>query len=129
MNVYVAAKWEERERAREIMYEIVHAGHHITHDWTLNSAFAATAAKADVNGVIAADAIVAIVEKDLPWKGMWVEIGIGIGYGKSIFMLGTFGANCIFTTLPTVHRIGTIAEVVEALNYHQKEFPRADTPL
>ena len=129
MNVYVAAKWEDKDRARDIMYSVCYAGHTITHDWTINSVFGVTAAAADVNGVIAADALVAVVEREFQWKGMWVEMGIAIGYGKPIYMLGNWGTDCIFTTLPSVHRVGSIKELIEALDKKSKEQPHAYTPI
>lgn len=104
MRVYVAAKWEDRERAREVMYLLVKAGHQITYDWTICDQFSEEQAQRDVSGVLTANALVFIAEKDLHYKGAYVEFGIAVAQNIPIYVMGHYIDQCIFTKLPNVYR-------------------------
>jgi hypothetical protein len=104
MRIYVATKFEEFERAREVMDLLRSAGHTITYDWTRNKQFSRTQARNDKHGVVTADALVCIFEKDLAYKGVWVEFGIAVSRHIPIYVLGTAGDRCIFLQLQEVHR-------------------------
>ena len=105
MKVYVAAKFEDGERAREVMALLRGAGHIVTLDWTRNATLDSATAMADMWGVVGADALVLIVEKDLNYCGALVEMGIAIGCDKPVYVLGDQLDNrCIFMHLPSVHK-------------------------
>ncbi len=115
MKLYVAAKWEDRERAREVMRQMVAEGHEITFDWTHSEQFSPEQAACDMRGVKDADALVFVAEKDLPFKGAYVEMGMALAWGKPIYLIGTGIDACIFTVLPNVYRgIGPLLASVEA---------------
>lgn len=106
MKIYVAGKWEEKERVREVQEQLRAAGHTITHDWTMEpvGAVRLDCALMDKQGVLDAEAYVGVFEKDLPYKGAMSELGIAVATGIPIYILGTFCDNNIFTALPEVHR-------------------------
>ena len=102
MRIYVAAKWEDRPRARIIMDRLIAAGHEITYDWTRAEQFSVVQASHDKQGVMTADALVFIAEKDLSYKGAYVEFGMAIAIGLPVYILGHHIDQCIFTKLPQV---------------------------
>jgi hypothetical protein len=107
MRIYVASKFENQARVQEVMAQLVAAGHEITYDWTRNAQVSAGQALADVEGVLDAEAFVLIVEKELPYCGALVELGIALGAGIPIYLLGTaLNERCIFLTLgaPYIYR-------------------------
>ena len=100
MKVYVASKFENRTRVQEVMAQLVTAGHEITYDWTRNSQVSSIQAEADLDGVLDADALVLIVEDDLPYRGALVEFGIALGAGIPVFVMGNaLDERCIFFKL------------------------------
>lgn len=113
MRVYVAGKWEEKARVREVQQQLRDAGHVITHDWTSEEEVGITQEHAvnDKNGVLTADAFIGIFEKDLRYSGALSEMGIAIAKGIPIHILGDAINNNIFLMLPEVRRgISTLLE-------------------
>jgi nucleoside 2-deoxyribosyltransferase len=104
MRVYVATKWEEIPRAREVMATLIQAGHTITYDWTHGEQFNLEQAQADKQGVLTADAMVFIAEKPLAYNGALAEFGMAIARGIPIYVLGTGIDANIFINLPEVRR-------------------------
>jgi nucleoside 2-deoxyribosyltransferase len=104
LRIYVATKWEESARARQVMVDLVFAGHTITYDWTQAEQFSEDQAMKDKFGVMSADALVFIAEKDRAYSGALVEFGIAVARGIPIYILGPYIDQCIFTLLPQVHR-------------------------
>src|SRR4051812_27671723 len=104
MKLYVAAKWEDRPRARVIMDRLIAAGHTITYDWTRAEQFSIAQACHDKQGVMDADALVFIAEHDYAFKGAYVELGMAVARGIPIYILGEAINACIFILLPEVHR-------------------------
>ena len=111
-KVYVAAKWEERERAHEVMTILRTAGHVITYDWTNQEQESQAQAECDRSGVLDAEVFVLLAEKDLPMRGAWVEFGIAVTKRIPIYVLGAYADPCIFLQLPFVRRINSLAEIV-----------------
>lgn len=104
MKIYVATKWEERFYARQVMDALVAAGHTITYDWTHGEQISREQAELDKRGVMTADALVVIAERDLAYKGTYVEFGIAVARGIPIYIEGNAIDGCIFTKLPEVRR-------------------------
>jgi len=107
------------------MSELEQAGHIITLDWTVHEApdggadgidgydpeLLASYAMEDVWGVQIADALVAIMERDYPYKGLWVEVGIALGCDILVCILGSAGDSCIFMNHPGVQRFDSLADL------------------
>ena len=107
MRVYVAAKYapEPIARAREVMAQLILAGHIITYNWTTNEQVNAQQARYDLDGVLSAHALVVIAEQDLRYVGTLVEFGIALGAGIPIYVIGqALDEKCIFMKLPHIHR-------------------------
>lgn len=115
-RVYVAGKFEDSERVREVQAELRDLGHEITYDWTRQAQVSVEQARADISGVMTADFLVMVLEKEYPYKGTWVEMGIAIGGGLPIFVLGSAWAKeNIFLRLPSVHPIYSVRDIAAFL--------------
>lgn len=111
MRVYVAAKWEDRARARRVMSHLEERGHTITYDWTGSAELSPNQALLDVEGVTAAEALVVLAEEPRAWKGTYVEFGIALGIGIPIYIVGRHMAECIFTLCPSVTIVNSVADL------------------
>jgi nucleoside 2-deoxyribosyltransferase len=128
MRVYVASKFEEKERARHVMEVLWNMGHTVTHDWTNEVPYAAgdpqgpgyyrKCAEADVKGVDTADVIIVLSHPE--GKGMFVEMGIAIGMGIPIIAVGPHW-NAIFYELSLVTKVGTIEAAYVMLEEYRKK--------
>lgn len=129
-NVYVAAKFEEGERARAVMAKLRDAGFTITHDWTKEDATGKTGdeldnylvacAHADVMGVVRADWVLALIHPNA--SGTLSELGGMIfdqneGRGPShVILVGMEKKNNIFFHLvPKRQRVNTDQEAIDLL--------------
>lgn len=103
MRIYVAAKFEEAERARAFMDRVEPGIGRITHDWTNEDpatpeALLAGCASKDVQGAATADAVVLLWHPAL--QGGLVEIGVALGLGITVVIVGApAAARCIFFRL------------------------------
>jgi nucleoside 2-deoxyribosyltransferase len=105
LKVYVAGKWEEKDRIREVQQQLRDAGHTITYDWTsYEGGLTQEQAIFDTDGVYDADALVAVYEKDLKYSGAMVELGMALAVGVPVHVLGNACDNCIFLLMPGVTR-------------------------
>ena len=85
-------------------FRLIDAGHTITFDWTTAEQFCKEQAVLDKQGVMTADALVFIAEKDLRYCGALVELGMAVARGIPIYVIGEAINGCIFITLPQVVR-------------------------
>jgi len=104
MKVYIATKFEEGDRAQEVAQMLVGEGHTITHRWWGNDENNAEQACRDMWGVMIADALVFIAEKDLPYSGALVELGMMLAKGGPVYVMGPYIDHCIFMKLPQVYK-------------------------
>lgn len=92
MQIYLAGAWVDRERLRSVMDQIEGMGHRITHDWSTyesqwmndveprNFQRQQDCALRDINGIISADLIIAVMDKDdYPYRGTNTELGCALG--------------------------------------------------
>lgn len=104
MNIYVASKFEN-PRAPEVAALLEAAGHRITYKWWGCSNFTQVQALLDYEGVMAADALVLIVEDPtLRYNGAIAEFGMALAWRIPVYIMGTALDRNIFTLLPNVHR-------------------------
>lgn len=106
MKVYVATKYEEWPRAKDVAERLTAWGHQITFRWWEVQAPKQEKAVMDLAGVHEADALVVLFEYDLPYRGAFVEFGVALGAGKPIFILGNAIDEdmCVFVAHPLVCR-------------------------
>lgn len=110
MKIYVAGKWEEKDRVREVQQKLQLHGHTITHDWTTEESCGDNEDKwkshavNDLAGVLNADAYVGVFEKNLKYSGAIAEFGIALGNGIPIYIIGHALDTNVFMRLPQVNR-------------------------
>lgn len=117
---YVASKFAQYRRARQLMDDLTAVGHTITHDWTRTKQFGPDGnpmfkvedepkvvpvderrehATSDHRGVRTADYLVALM--DQPSCGCPVEVGLAIAYGVQVLIVSPW-AYTVFWDLPKV---------------------------
>lgn len=109
MKLFVAGKWTSRHYARQRMTELEQAGHSITYDWMAEEGdWWREFALEDMQGVRDADALVLIIEPAM--EGAWVEVGIALALGKTVYVEGveTYPSHCIFLCHPAVRHIAEL---------------------
>lgn len=104
MRIYVATKFENQPRAIEIATQLEAAGHTITYKWWTNDQMSQEQALADKRGVLTADAVVIIAERDFAYAGTYVELGMAVTMGIPVYVLGHAMDRCIFLRLPLIYR-------------------------
>jgi nucleoside 2-deoxyribosyltransferase len=139
MKVYVAGKCGtavEVGRVRELQDAVVAAGGVITHDWTRQegitptptgltgerAAYLARCAKLDIDGVLAADAVVALIDDEhYAYRGTFTEIGAALGSRRRVVIVASSpperlaaAQNCFFHH-PDIVRVATTSEALGAL--------------
>lgn len=129
MKVYVSAKFNDKERVKEVYVQLKELGHTITHEWVHNKpsypfdvdpAFTAKCAAEDFNGVLVADVFILLsnAEQSMGASG---ELGAGIGsyltFGKPLlYVVGPhFNTNFCFYH-PAVHRVNSVEEALHAFS-------------
>jgi nucleoside 2-deoxyribosyltransferase len=123
VNFYVATKFENRARYREVVDKLTNAGHHLTHDWTNPILSKNQDAEECFKGVVNADFLVGIFEESLKYQGALVEVGIALALGKHVIILGDWLDSCIFMNLHGVQRVKTIEELLEETHRYLMSLP------
>ena len=126
MKVYVSAKFDDKERVKNVYTLLRQMGHTITHEWihnkasypfSLNSEFTAQCAVQDIEGVRAADIFILLSNAE-PSMGASAELGAAIASFLTfkrpyIYVVGPhFDTNFCFYH-PTVTRKNSIEEVLQ----------------
>jgi len=119
MKLYVAGKYQERDKIRLVFQELQRMGHTITLDWTNHDIYPNEAiveklgqfANDDVVGVKEADAVILCLINHQEYKGLWVEMGVALGAGKPVFIVGEAGHACIFTNHKLVTKFKSFQEL------------------
>ena len=123
MKIYVGAKFQQKEKALEIVRRLKEMGHEISCDWTThksvkpyeeNQELSEEYSKEDINGVIESDVFILVVDERFG-SGMSVELGAAISSsvktGKpKIYVVGNYEQN-MFSFHPSVIRESSIEEV------------------
>jgi len=121
MKFYLAARYSRNEEMRAIRDALVSGGHEVTSRWidlhietgsklkksftpdylAKETEFCSIYGQADVDDIIAADAVISFTSLDGGGKGgRHVEFGLAIGSGKKCYIVGP--RENIFHTLPQV---------------------------
>ncbi len=125
MKIYVAGSSLEISAVQQAQTEVRAAGHEITEDWTLSltevfkhqgkelARFLHHNARADMDGVILADAIILL--NDPKCGGAYVELGIALAFRIPVFVIGREKRDILFFHLPQVKHVSSVAEVLNLL--------------
>jgi hypothetical protein len=129
MKVYVAMRFDRRDEARRLMDELERLGHSITRDWTTHKSIgrkgsdpelSRTYATEDLDGVLAADAMIMIPEPIPAGTGMHTELGAAIckqleSGRPRIFVAGEGNGGSLMYFHPAVERRATVEDVLAEL--------------
>jgi hypothetical protein len=136
MKIFVSGQITDLDNVRMVQSTLVAAGHTITHDWTRNETgdkmLAGDAAKLadiaetgrraelDIQGVIDCDAYVACTSNDKAGKGMYAELGAALALNSTtsspkIYLLGPLNHMSVFYFHPSVVRLDSVDELIQAL--------------
>lgn len=125
--IYIAAPFDQRDRAKRVKEQLEAAGHVTTSTWIsshldnldeLDSESAMHEANHDAEGVLRSE-IMVFLNGESTSGGMHVEMGIAIAASKSILLVGP--RTSIFHHLPNVKQIDADADIVDRIN---RLFPR-----
>lgn len=115
MNVYVAAKWEEKKQANAAQAKLSIRGHRITFDWTTGDGTnKPKEAKTDYQGVVDADAVLVLNHEKL--FGGATEMGIAIGRDIPVYVVGAEVRDNIFFHLTEfVQTFGSVDQAIDKM--------------
>lgn len=129
--VYVAGKFEEGVRVREVQEKLRLLGFEVTHDWTREDPAGRTGvelevylqhcALKDVEGVETADFLL-VLNHDRAFGAM-VEMGLGLAWGRVIYLVGPQIRDNIFFHLPPGHGMRCFPDVETALAAIDEDHP------
>ncbi len=128
VKVYVASRFNNQQKVKEIYRELIENGFEITVDWTKhkkvkpyekNPKMSEKYSKEDIEGVKDSDILILLTTEN-PGKGMFVEMGaaiiVNILTGKpKIYIIGDYNKQSLFYFHPNVKRLNTIEDVIEDL--------------
>lgn len=119
MKLYISTKWEQRGLATGLMRYAEHHGHSITYDWTVCDIESPTGAAMDIIGVITADLLIILAEQELPYRGVYVELGAALGCHIPVWLVGHGLDACLFAKHPLVKRFSSMASIEPLLAYSE----------
>ena len=116
MKVYLAGKYQDKERCSDIMRLLEDEGDTITCDWThhkySDEAYPKQYCQDDLDGVKACDVFVGVFLDAFDYRGALVEFGIALGLDKKIVLLGHAIDSCIFTHHPDIIKVENVGELL-----------------
>ncbi len=117
MRIYVAGRWKEKDRIREVQRMLRLDNHTITFDWTEmgdtdDPDELQRNAMIDLEGVRSAEAVVVLPA--IGGKGMWVEMGAALALRIPIFVVGTMKRG-VFEYHPLVTSLISLDQLLTAL--------------
>jgi nucleoside 2-deoxyribosyltransferase len=119
MKIYLAGKWEERERIGEYAKRLESTGHTITWRWfdhEIPGAVPEQCAVLDKWGVEHADVCIYIFEREKAYKGTYTELGMAIAFNKRMILVGNAADRNVFAHYPLVERVKTFDEAVNCIS-------------
>lgn len=130
MKIYVAGPVADTDGVRAVQAAVVAAGHELTLDWTRgqdaslvdyeqNPDSAAAVAQADLDAVLAADAVL-VVTSEHDGRGMFVELGAAlararIGDLEHVIVVGPIRHQSVFYFHPSIRRVDHVDEWLSGL--------------
>jgi len=90
-SFYLIGRFSNREIISEKIKEIEQIGFNNTHNWTDEKNYSqpkSNQVEQDINGVIKADIIIAIIDNPkYQYRGSFAEIGCALGLGKIVYLI------------------------------------------
>ncbi len=124
-SFYVATKFENKANDLALMNKLEAMGHSISHKcvyqteaYTVDKA---QQAELDYLGVMRCDILVMLVDKHFePHVNTYVELGIALGAGKTIYVIGRHDETCIFSWMPGIIRLDTTKQLLATVQRLRK---------
>jgi len=122
VRFFIAGRWSDRNRVRELIYAARERGHEVTHDWTIkdvpDKSFVELqeCALNDLDGVRRCDAFVFLADQEFQFRGAYTELGAAIALGKPVFIIGSCADKNIYVHHPLVRKVGSLMEVFEIVD-------------
>lgn len=128
MNIYVAARFNEKDMVQDLYRELTGMGHKITADWTKHANVkpynehpekAGAYSVEDLDGVLNSDVFIYITSLEVG-AGLSAELGAALashartGLPK-IFVVGDYAATNAFHYHPYINRVANINEAIDKL--------------
>lgn len=131
MNIYIAARFTEKEVVKTLMGTLEEDGHYVTHDWTSEEdipanypsdlpeylgrvAYLQECAEKCVQGVLEADVV--LVLNNATGAGLFVEVGLAIAYGKKIVVVNPEARDIPFWYLQEMSLVDTEEDALLEIN-------------
>jgi nucleoside 2-deoxyribosyltransferase len=116
-SFYVATKFENKNKALALMLKLEALGHSIAHKWVYQTeAYCedmAQQAELDYLGVMRCDTLVVLLDEPFePHVNTYVELGIALGAGKTIYIIGSYDKQCIFSHMPGIMRLANTKQLL-----------------
>jgi nucleoside 2-deoxyribosyltransferase len=121
MQIYVAAKFENKQEVRRVQKILEANGHTITYDWTQEDAtgregdalqyYLQQCAVNDHNAVFECDVMLFLSQNNC--QGAFTELGLAIAWGRPVYIVGH--TTNIFTRLGPEYGVFTFDTVEQAL--------------
>lgn len=123
MRIYVAGQLSDTAAVKAVQAKVLAAGHVLTHDWTTDLRFeedyasrphdSADIARADLAGVMTADAVVVVASSTEPGRGLFVEFGAALARAQlgaldHVVVAGEIVHESVFYFHPHVRRVATV---------------------
>jgi len=127
MKIYVAGKFEDKERVLEIYKKIEELGHEISYDWTKhkpikpyikNQYLARTYSENELKGISESDIFIYLSNKG--GTTLTMEVGAALMSSKTIgkpliYAVGEFNAKSPWLFNERIKRVNTLEEVLKKL--------------
>ncbi len=120
MKFFVSGKVDVEGDVRSVMKALQAAGHEITFDWTTidhlrpydeNAGACREAAVEESHGVEEADVLIVLSHER--GVGMYVELGIAIGFGVPVRVVTDVESRTMFFHHPLVKKVDSVEEILK----------------
>jgi len=115
VNLYIATKWELWPTVADLAVAAKRFGHTITYPWWVHEQASPEQALKDIAGVKTADVLIVLAEQEVPYRGVYVELGVALSAGIPVWLVGTGLDQCLFAKHPLVKRFSSLQPVLVLL--------------
>lgn len=134
MIVYVAGGISDFEKVRDVQEALIEAGHVISYDWTSaapdafwrketddvpSEEYLREQAELDRQGAVNCEALVFVVNEKV--LGAYIEIGMALAMGNTVYLLGKPERQSVFFRLPEVRVREHVDEILGDLALQEEQ--------
>lgn len=112
MKIYIAGRFTERERMREIQTSLEFIDHEVVSTWIEEGGGGEQEdAIQDIGDIERCDLLLQVTEVVEGGKGMWVELGYALAKGKAVAVFPRRDPLCVFHALPQVQLVTALDQI------------------